>query len=135
MSANKSTKLKRKRKGRVAEVWTPELAKYGFTQVSNFFLDHYADLGLNRTEALLIIHLIRYRWTKDNHPFPSYATLATLMGLHHRRVRAVVSSLEQRGFLQRIERRRASDRSDTNQYDLSPLLAKLDALTELSTPT
>ena len=118
----------RKRKGRMEEVWTPRLAAEGFTQVSNFFLDRYAELGLNSTEVLVLIHLIRYKWTKDDCPFPKYATLANRMGLHHRRVRAIVSSLERRGFLKRIERRRTNDRSDTNQYDLAPLFTRLEIL-------
>ena len=117
------------RRGRRIEgVWTPRLAKEGFTQISNYYLEHYTELGLNGSEALLLIHLVRYKWGKDERPFPKYATLARLMGLHHRRVRAVMSSLEKRGFVRRIERRRPNDRSESNQFDLAPLFERLESL-------
>lgn len=116
------------RKRRVEDVWTPRLAREGFTQISNYFLANYTTLGLSGSEPLLLIHLLRYKWGKDEKPFPKYATLASLMGLHHRRVRAIMSSLEERGFIKRIERRREHDRSDSNQFDLSPLFQKLEEL-------
>jgi len=116
------------RKRRVEDVWTPRLAKEGFTQISNYFLANYTALGLSGSEPLLLIHLLRYKWGKDEKPFPKYATLAGLMGLHHRRVRAIMSSLEKRGFIKRIERRRENDRSDSNQFDLAPLFQKLEEL-------
>ncbi len=111
---------------KVSSRWSEELLDWGFTPIVNVLLDNYTHLGLSSQEFILVVHLMRFKWD-DKHPFPSYATLATKMGLHPRRVKQVAKDLETKGFLERIERREAH-RTKTNLFDLTPLFEQLSQI-------
>lgn len=109
--------------------WTPQLAKR-FCPVSSFFLSNYHRLkpheaarGLNSTEALLIIHLMDYKWD-DRAPFPTLTTISKRMGLTVRAVRSAVKNLEDLGYLKR-ERSRSGG---PNRYHLQGLFKALEEL-------
>ena len=107
---------------RVARRWTPDLIVEGFTPVSDMFLEHYSELGLTSTEAMLIIQLMKHKWDKE-HPYPSFGTLARRMGMTPTSVRNHARNLEKKGCLRRIHRQ-----GSTNQFDLTPLFHKLEQL-------
>lgn len=46
----------------------------GFTAVPNLFLQHYHHLGLSDSQAMWIVHLLRYKWTEAA-PFPRQGSL------------------------------------------------------------
>src|SRR5262245_41570447 len=87
----------------------------GWTPVSDFFLDHYAQLEppITNAEAMLVIHLIRHKW--DNAPpFPGFTTLARKMGISTTAARGHARSLETKGYLVRHMRV-----GTTNKFDLT----------------
>lgn len=104
-----------------------------FTPVSAHFLEHYHRLapfekgaaGLSSTEAMLIIHLMSFKWDVEA-PYPTLKTLATRMGLSPRQIRSTLSRLEALGML----RREPAPKSPVgaNAYNLSPLFERLEAL-------
>lgn len=124
--------------------WTPKLAR-NFTPVSLAFLELYRDLprgagrkrrvrrgdmdaadrGLTPTEALLIVHLISYKWD-ERAPFPTLATLAKRMGLTTRAVRNALSSLESMGYL----RREVDKRGAPSKYHFEGLFSALEQLVD-----
>jgi DNA-binding MarR family transcriptional regulator len=113
----------------VSERWTPALAKH-WTPVSSFFLENYHRLpltkggGLTSSEAMLLIHLIDYKWT-DEAPWPSVAALAKRMDITRRAVRLSLAKLEEKGLLRRVA---APGRNRSNRYVLDGLFAQLEAL-------
>lgn len=118
----------RREKYRVAERWTPPLARQ-FCPVSSSFLRLYHRLrpaagvrGLNSTEAILIIHLMDHKWGEAA-PFPAVETLAERMGVSDRAVRKVVARLEECGY---IAREQIPGRS--NRYRLDGLFSALEEL-------
>lgn len=92
-----------------------------FTMVSNLFLSEYAGLGLSPREAMLVVHLMTFKWD-DTMPFPSRETLAALSGCGLRAVDRAMKKLEPR-FLRRVQ---VPGRS--THYDLGPLFAELKAI-------
>jgi hypothetical protein len=50
------------------------------------------------------------------------------MQKHPRTVQAYLTSLEEKGFIRRVERFKPNKGQDANAYDLSGLVAKLQAL-------
>lgn len=108
----------------IADRWTPELVKSGFTPVANGFLTSYHKLTprLRPTEALLVIHLMAFRWD-SSHPRPSFNTLAKRMGVTATAVRVHARNMERKGYLKRIART-----GTTNRFDLTPLFHCLDKL-------
>ena len=116
--------MKKDKKYPISDRWTEDILSWGFAPIANVFLDNYTLMGMTNMEALVVIHLMRYKWDK-NHPFPSYGTLSEKVGLHHRRLRQIVKDLETKGFLKRIERRKPLH-SQTNLFDLTPLFDSLE---------
>ena len=100
--------------------WTPKLAQGGFTPVPQVLLKHYTDLNITSMEAMLVVHLLSYKWDEQL-PFPSMTTLAGRMGCSPRYVRKLCESLESVGYLKRNGRIGMS-----NQFDLSGLFARLE---------
>lgn len=122
------------KKYRVSERWTSPLARQ-FCPVSSAFLQHYHRLrpapgapGLNSTEALLIIHLMDYKWDQRA-PFPAVETLAQRMGMSDRAVRKAVARLEACGY---VVREQVPGRS--NRYRLDGLFAALEELLNEEAP-
>lgn len=109
---------------KVAVRWTPTLVEGGWAVVSDFFLSNYARLvpPLTNTEAMLVIHLIRYKWD-ERPPRPAFKTLAKSMGLTTTAVRGHARSVEKKGYLKRVQRVGAP-----NRFYLEPLFEKLEAL-------
>lgn len=106
--------------------WTHALVEDGFTAVSNYFLENYARLQpkLTPVEAMLVVHLMKYKWDQ-NMPFPRFSVLAEQMGMHESGVRTCARKLEAKGCLKRNQRG-----GQPNQFDLTPLFSKLEALKE-----
>lgn len=104
----------------LAERWTPVISKTGFTMVPNIFLERFVELNITTSEAMLLILLVSFKWTKQA-PFPSVQKLASQMGCSERNVRKLCKSLESVGYLKRISREGTS-----NQFDLSGPFAKLE---------
>ena len=99
--------------------WGRELARHGYTQVSNFFLENYHRMkphALTHAEAMFAVHLLRYRLT-DAAPFPSYATIARQMGVSVKTARRHAQSLERKKCLFRTFRV-----GRTNSFQLDALV-------------
>lgn len=108
-------------------VWPHTLKKSGFSQVPHALIDNMKDLGLSSSELTLILCLLRFKWN-DKHPWPSYVKLSNLMGIHHRRVRQLACDLEKKNLLRRHLRRKPGSKSETNEFDIGPLISRLQEL-------
>ncbi len=100
--------------------WTPTLIADGFTPIPSAFLLHYAELGISSHEAMLIIHLMSFKWDEKK-PFPRFARIAERMKISETATRGHARSLEKKGLLRRIKRPGRS-----NEFDLTPLFRKLE---------
>jgi len=87
----------------VSKRWTATLAEGGFTPIVQAFLDHHAELQISATEAMLVVHLMSFKWS-DAAPFPSVPTLASRMGRSPRYIRKMIERLETLGYLARHDR-------------------------------
>lgn len=133
MSTKFSKQYDLKKKSEISDRWggNEELTR-SWTPISRYFLANYHRLsphqgadGLNSTEAMLLVHLLDFKWD-ENDPHPSVNTLATRLGLSRRRTRKVIQNLEDLGFLTRKPRVEGS----TNAYDLQGLFDELMELYE-----
>ncbi|AMV19683.1 helix-turn-helix domain-containing protein [Planctomyces sp. SH-PL14] len=108
----------------VANRWTPRLG-VSFTPVSDFFLNNYHRLEMSHTEAMVVIHLVSFKWD-DNAPFPALKTIGRRMGITSTSVRSHVRRLEEKGLLAR-----EMQVGTTNRFHLQPLFARLEQLLAL----
>lgn len=106
------------------EKWPGDAGDRGFTMVPTALLECYRELGLTPGEFLILVNIESYRWSADKYPFPSITTLSGRTGMSERNVTRTISSLQnRRGVLERFKRRGTS-----NQYDLNPLVEKLNEI-------
>jgi hypothetical protein len=93
----------------------------GFMVVPNKFFRAYANLRppLTQGEVLFILQLMTFKWDEAE-PYPSYRTLATLMGVKEKTVQRYAQSLCRKKYLYRRFQPKA-----TNRFDLTNLLRAL----------
>lgn len=108
--------------------WGYTIMSGGYTAVPDVLLAHMGELGLSPTEMVVLLQILRFWWAPGRWPFPSKSTLAWSIGLTEKNIQKVIGRLVKGGYLTRIERRSAQDRSQSNCYDLSPLIRMLEPL-------
>lgn len=102
--------------------WSSRLEKYGFTPISNAFLEFYPLLNLTTQEVLFVVHCFKYKWTA-NYPYPSFNTIAKEMKKSRNTIQNYARSLERKGYIKRI-----AQTGQTNKIDFSDLIEILERL-------
>jgi DNA-binding MarR family transcriptional regulator len=92
----------------------------GWTAVPNLMLKKQGELGLKALELNVLLNLIRFWWNPENAPFPSPEKMAQEMGVSSRTVYRTLSSLEENGFINRIQ-----EEGKATRYELGGLVGKL----------
>jgi DNA replication protein DnaD len=92
----------------------------GWTAVPNLLLKKQGELGLKALELNVLINLIRFWWSPENAPFPSTERMAQEMGVSERTIYRAISSLEENGFINRVQ-----EDSKATKYELIGLVEKL----------
>jgi predicted transcriptional regulator len=110
------------------KLWSDAIIDRGYSIVPTILLWGQAKLGLTPDELNVLLQLISHRWYVGNDPHPSKDTIAVRMSKHPRTVQAYLTSLEAKGFINRIERFKPNKGQDANGYDLAGLVHKLNAI-------
>jgi hypothetical protein len=108
--------------------WSQNVIDRGYTVIPTILLWGQAKLQLTSDELNVLLQIISHWFYAGNDPHPSKATIARRMGKHPRTVQDYITSLENKGFLKRVERFRGSKAQDTNGFDLKGLAIKLEAI-------
>lgn len=85
-------------------------------------LPSVGEYGVTPAEAVFILQLMTFKWDTRS-PYPSYARLSQQMGISETYARKLARSLEEKGLLNREERK-----GTTNRFDLRPLFRELKEL-------
>lgn len=113
---------------RMVELWGESLIRPGYTVVPSILLWGQGRLKLSSVELAVLIQLISHRWVPGVDPHPSKERIAARIGRSARQVQRQLTALEDKGFIARVKRVKHHKGQDTNGYDLSGLLAKLNTL-------
>ena len=107
------------------EKWGEIIKGYGggFTAVPNLILKKQSELGLKPNELNVLINLIRFWWSTEKLPFPDLGIMAIEMGVSERTLYRSISSLEEKGFIKRIQ-----IEGQRTKYDLAGLIEKLKVI-------
>jgi len=100
--------------------WSPEIAKYNFTQVPNLLLGCQAHLGLTDGELVTLIQLLTYWFRHESRVYPSITTLTKFSHKGYSTVQKRLRSLESKGFINRRH-----NFGTSNTYDLHYCARKL----------
>jgi len=105
---------------RFKDKWSAEIDSFNFTQIPNLLLSCQGHLKLKDGELLTLIHLITFWYKKDGSIFPSINTLTKFSGNGYSTVQRRLRILEEKGFVERIQRLGTS-----STYSLQPCIDKL----------
>jgi predicted transcriptional regulator len=105
--------------------WGKDVWELGFNSVPAILFHGQRRLGLSCNQMCVLMQLADFWWDAGRKPFPSVEELSTRLGLSIRQVRRIVASLEQVGYVKRIERRLPKRGKTSNEYDLSGLVGAL----------
>ena len=98
----------------------------GWASVPNSFFDFATMLGLTPYERLVWLHLFRRTQGSREVAFPSVPRLAGECGISVRSVQKAIKGLVLSGTIGRRERRDHRGAPTTPEYDVAPLLRRLD---------
>jgi len=115
-------------KKRAKEKWPAPVMARGYSTIPSILLWGQARLGLEPDEFNVLLQLLSHWWSADHDPHPAKQTIARRMGKSARMVQRHLTSLEDKGFIARITRYKLHKGQDSNGYDLSGLIAKLEAI-------
>lgn len=101
--------------------WGARVANKGFVQLPNCLMFCKNHLHLTDAEFTVLAYLLTRQFTPRSKPYMSVKTLASHIGKGESATRDNLRKLEQKGFIVREARK-----SDTNRYDLSGLVKKLN---------
>ena len=108
--------------------WPDAVLSRGYSMIPSILLWGQGKMGLKPDELNVLLQLISHWWSADHDPHPAKDTIARRMGKDARTVQRHLTSLEKNGFIKRIERFKRHKGQDSNGYDLSGLIAKLEAI-------
>lgn len=100
----------------------------GFCIVPSLLMQAQARLGLNPVQFNIIMHLADIWWDAGHRPWPKKQLLAERMGMSERQIQRQIAELEAAGLVKRIGRTRPGRGKTSNEYDLSGLVQRLQAL-------
>jgi len=108
--------------------WSEIIATHGHTAIPNILLLTITDLSLTNPELLTLFAILIFKWD-DRNPYPSVGEISKIINRDPRTVRRHMVSMENKGLINRLPRF-----NDSNEYDISPLIKRLNALAEIVPP-
>lgn len=109
--------------------WGAAVMQQGYCMIPSLLLKAQNRLKLTSTQMAVLLQICDYWWEEARKPYPGKEALATRMGMTARQVQRHIAALEDKKLVTRIARFDASSGGrSTNMYDLSGLVAQLQAL-------
>src|SRR5260370_25088840 len=105
--------------------WGKDMMEARFTIVPNVLLERMCALGLDSTDLVVLLHLVKHWWTKENLPHPGINSIAKMMNLHRRTVQRRLQKLtKQLKLVTAHPRRSRYGDNETNVYSFEGLVAE-----------
>ncbi|MDZ5453903.1 helix-turn-helix domain-containing protein [Labrys sp. ZIDIC5] len=111
-----------------AERWGDKVMELGFCILPSLVFRAQRRLGLSPIQLAVLLQLADFWWDAARKPFPKKSDLAERLNLSERQVQRHIADLELAGYVRRIERFAKHRGKISNEYDLSGLVEKLQAL-------
>jgi predicted transcriptional regulator len=126
MTTKANTTPSKSIKSKMEEKWGVEIKKNGFTQIPTILLEKQHALGINSTELVIILNILKHWWEADKKPYPGVKGLADAMGLQRNTVQKGITRLEQMGLIKRIQRFSKNSKGQmSNEYSFDGLIKHL----------
>jgi len=111
------------------EKWGKAAIAGGFTIIPNHVLSMNQFLPeesrVSPTEMVVLLQILSSWWSRDKMPFPSKATIGQRAGLSPRQVQRALTSLEEKGFIERQVRLGRNKGRTSNQFNMNGVASKI----------
>jgi len=101
----------------------------GWTVLPSSLIQGLPRLHIDANGLAVLVCLIDYWWAPGDLPWPSKKTIAERLNVSERTIQRTLRRLQEEGLIKSDARYRSHGGQTSNQYDLSPLVAKLEAIT------
>ena len=115
---------------RLADRWTKNLIKGGWTGIPNVILERQRTLRLSPIQINLIMQIAKFWWEKEKAPFPSVKLLAKTIDVTPRTIQRHLAELEELGYIEKQTRYLSSGGRNSNAYTFNGLIEKCTKLVE-----
>lgn len=109
-------------------IWGKAVYGHGYAGIPSILIQGQRRLGLNPMQMNICIQLLDYWFDPARKPFPTKKELAQRIGCTEKTVQNNIRALEKAGLVQRKYRKTAAGDWNSNIYDLSGLVAKVQGL-------
>ncbi|ACA59405.1 DnaD domain-containing protein [Candidatus Desulforudis audaxviator] len=116
--------VKQYREGNITAAFGTDLFIHGVTFVPSLLLKSYRQMGLNESEMMLLLHLLRLR-TEEKELCPPAALLGGFMSGGQAQAERDLEGLLAKGVIAVTQYFREDDQGVTEGYDFEPLFEKL----------
>jgi|HubBroStandDraft_2_1064218.scaffolds.fasta_scaffold758421_1 hypothetical protein len=110
--------------------WGKILISDGFTIIPNAIIEHQAKLGLEAIDFAIIAIFAKYWWKANEPPFPGKKRIAACLGVEPRTIQRRLAALVKANVLTRKPRKYVNGGTNTNAYELGPLITKAEPYAE-----
>lgn len=124
-SKKEETKFNLKKK------WGSECIDSGFQVFPDVLLRCQRFMDLEPIDVVILLNITMHWWKHDDLPYPRPSVIAKRMAVSTRTVERRISTLQQRGFLDRRPSEEVRGKT-VRKYDLSGLTAKLKEYAEVN---
>lgn len=106
----------------------------GFLVIPVLLLKRQRELGLDSTEALVLLNLLAAWWETDKRPYPRSTTIAQRMGVTPRTVQRSLEKLEKKGLILRVRNGTGagSEHRELTSYDMTGTVETLKKLAQVA---
>lgn len=112
----------------LSKKWGKVTMDANYTVIPCALLRGQARLGIGPNELAVLIHLIDHWWRPEAMPWPSKKTIADRLGVSTKTVQRAVVKLKDQGLLRRNDRYHKTGGRTSNEYDLTPLVERLQII-------
>ena len=110
------------------KIWGKAVYSHGYAGVPSILIQGQRRLGLSSMQMNICIQLLDYWFDPVRKPFPTKRELAQRIGCTEKTIQNNVRALEKAKLVQRLYRKTAAGDWNSNVYDLSGLVARVQAL-------
>lgn len=110
------------------EKWGRSVMALGFCIIPSLLLRAQRRLKLTPVQLAVLLQLADYWWENERKPWPSKQSLSDRLGISPRQVQRHLADLENMGLIVRNQRTGINGGKLSNEYDLSGLVKRLQAL-------
>lgn len=124
MKTRNGSKALKNYRGNITAAFSTDLLLQGCTSVPNILLKYYSQMGINDTQMMLLIQILRLQ-TEDKNILPSPETLAEYLSLDREQIIIELRHLQERDIITAAEYYSPEKDLILSGYDLEPLFEKL----------